>query len=358
MQATHKPDDLVIYTLVTGAAGFIGSRFCDHIANKGFNVLAVDRIKNFKSQFSNDCIVTANCDLNNRYEVLDLFSKFRINQVVHLATELNFAVKSQKELYDNNVRMTENLLYAAQLNAIARFIFASSFAIYSGIRGGGLIGEDIKPFSVDEYGSSKIACEELIIKTAKDFPTIIIRCPLVVGSGRVGMLSILFDSISSNAPVITVNGGNIKHHCVSIEDVLDILYKSLSENRRILVNIGCDDVKTFREFYLDLISHAKSKSKLMNVSSVWTIPIMRLLFAFKLSPLGPHQLRMLTEDCLLSTELVKREMDWTPHISHFQMMRSAYNEYLATRNSSDISSANSKPVAAKALRLLKFLKIF
>jgi nucleoside-diphosphate-sugar epimerase len=353
-----KSKDLINYTLVTGAAGFIGSRLCQCLVNNRIHVLAVDRVKLSEPELEDKEVVYVKCDLNDSNAVNILFSKYRINQIIHLATELNFAVKSQQELFSNNVRMTENLLHAAKLHNIDRFIFTSSFAIYSGIRGGGLISEDINPYSVDEYGSSKIACEELIKKTSKDFPSIIIRCPLVVGSGRVGMLSVLFDLVSSGSPVITLNGGNIKHHCVAIEDVLDILLKSTTFSRNLIVNVGCDDVKTFRELYADLIIHAGSKSKIINFSSFWTVPIMRFLFLLKLSPLGPHQFRMLTEDCLLNINLIKIEMDWFPKVGHMQMMRAAYDEYLLTRNSLTISSANSKPVSSKALRLLKFLKIF
>jgi nucleoside-diphosphate-sugar epimerase len=344
------------YILITGAAGFIGSRLCKIYIHLGYSILAVDRAPVLGVPQIDDRLHVVNCDLKDAQSVDSLFIKYSINQVVHLATELNFAVKSQKELYNNNILMTDNLLRASKKYGIERFVFTSSFAIYSGIRGNSLISEDIKPYSIDEYGRSKIVCEELISNYDNIFKTVVIRCPLVVGSGRVGMLSILFDLISNDAPIVTLNGGGVKHHCVSIDDVLEVLTESLSIKNSLIFNIGCEDVKTFREIYIDLIDHSKSKSKLFNVSSYWTIPILKFLFWIKLSPLGPHQFRMLTEDCVLSLDRAKQEMIWRPRVTHFSMMRAAYDEYLSTRNFNSATSSNSKPVAAKVLKLLKILK--
>ena len=91
------------YILITGAAGFIGSRLCKIYIQLGYSILAVDRAPVLGVPQIDDRLHVVNCDLKDAQSVDSLFIKYSINQVVHLATELNFAVKSQKELYNNNI---------------------------------------------------------------------------------------------------------------------------------------------------------------------------------------------------------------------------------------------------------------
>ncbi len=339
--------------LVTGAAGYLGAQLVPVLAKSGRPVLALDRLE---CRFELPGVDAVRCDMRDEEALAQVFAEHSVDQVVHLATELNIAVNSQEELFRNNVAMTRSLLRATERRPLRGLVFTSSFAVYSGLPGSAPIGEDVRPVSIDEYGKSKIACEELLEAARRNFPVAILRCPLVIGGGRVGMLSILFDLIAQGSPLFTLKRGAIRHHCVSSEDTLAAIRLCLDRPNNLTVNLGTAEVRTFRELFQDLIAHAGSRTRMVDLGSWWSIPLLRLLFRCGLSPLGPHQFRMLTEDCVLDVSRAEKKLGWKAGTGHLQMMREAYDDYLRPAAGASAVSPNSRPVKARLLRLLRFIR--
>ena len=77
--------------LITGAAGFIGKYFVEKFSEKEM-VLATDRKK---IMFKNENIVFVRGELENKTFLEELFKKYNIEIVIHLAAEKNLAICEQ-----------------------------------------------------------------------------------------------------------------------------------------------------------------------------------------------------------------------------------------------------------------------
>ncbi|MEP9406899.1 SDR family oxidoreductase [Peribacillus frigoritolerans] len=121
--------------LVTGAAGFIGSNIVEALINKGFKVRGLDNYSTGKKENVEEFLTNPN------YEFIEgdirdfetcLESCKGINYILHQAA-LGSVPRSMKEplIYeDNNIKGTANMMEAARLSGVKRFVYASSSSVY------------------------------------------------------------------------------------------------------------------------------------------------------------------------------------------------------------------------------------
>jgi UDP-N-acetylglucosamine/UDP-N-acetylgalactosamine 4-epimerase len=121
--------------LVTGAAGFVGSNLIEAILNKGYEVRGIDNFstgkkENIQTFFSHPNFDFINGDIVDFKMCLDACSE--IDYVLHQAA-LGSVPRSMKEpiIYEeNNIRGTANMMEAARLTGVKRFVYASSSSVY------------------------------------------------------------------------------------------------------------------------------------------------------------------------------------------------------------------------------------
>ncbi|WP_174734429.1 SDR family oxidoreductase [Mesobacillus harenae] len=121
--------------LVTGAAGFIGSNLVEAILNKGHKVRGLDNFSSGKRQNIAGSLHHPNFefiegDIVNFQTCLAACDG--IDFVLHQAA-LGSVPRSMKEplIYEeNNIRGTSNMMEAARLAGVKRFIYASSSSVY------------------------------------------------------------------------------------------------------------------------------------------------------------------------------------------------------------------------------------
>lgn len=142
-------------TIITGAAGFIGSALVAHLNEGGkTSLLLVDDLK-LEDKWKN-LVGKSFVDLISKKNLLSFLEKnsSEIDAIVHLGACSNTLEKDADYLLENNFRYTKNLCLLA-LREKKRFIYASSAATY----GDGSLGfsdekiEDLKPINM--YGYSK-----------------------------------------------------------------------------------------------------------------------------------------------------------------------------------------------------------
>jgi UDP-N-acetylglucosamine 4-epimerase len=121
--------------LITGAAGFIGSNLVEVILNKGYKVKGLD---NYSTGRKSNVVEFANYP---NYEFLEgdirefetcLNASQDVDYVLHQAA-LGSVPRSVEEplIYeDNNIKGTSNMMEAARLKGVKRFIYASSSSVY------------------------------------------------------------------------------------------------------------------------------------------------------------------------------------------------------------------------------------
>jgi UDP-glucose 4-epimerase len=335
--------------LLTGSSGFYGSILFEELCSRKHNVFGLDVVKSNHLR-KNVQIICNLCDFENLYKQT---SKLKIDLIIHLASQIDFAASSQDLLYKNNVVSTKNIAKLGKILKVKRVIFTSSNSVYLGLKKRFIFKND-KPLPIDMYGKSKLESEKILLKYKKFFYVNILRCPNIIDSGRFGMLSILFELLKSNSTLWVLDNGIIKHQCLYAKDLNLAIIKIMRLKKTTIYNIGSENVESFKSVFIKLIKSAGSRSKIRSFPSFLAIPFLKLLYKLKLSPLGPYQFRMLTQDFIFDLEYIKNDLKWKPTLSNAEMLNLAFLSY---RNSlSYKTSANSSKVSMGFLNILKFIK--
>ena len=156
--------------LVTGAAGYIGSHICVELLRSGFDVVAVDNLRNGSAialdrvrGIAGKDIAFVRADLRDAGAMARVFAEHEIAAVIHLAglKSVQESVERPLDYYDNNVNGTLKLLRAMQTAGVRTLVFSSSATVY-GYRTPGPIPESAATDPVNPYGRSKLVIEDML----------------------------------------------------------------------------------------------------------------------------------------------------------------------------------------------------
>jgi nucleoside-diphosphate-sugar epimerase len=199
-----SPDDRI---LVTGAAGFIGSRVIENLLDRGFRNLVcfgrpsgkLSNLQEFGNRYPGAKIHLITGNLLSRQDC-EAASK-DVKVILHLAA--GTGEKSFPDAFMNSVVATRNLLDASlQAGQLKRFVLVSSFSVYTNCdKPHGRLLEETCP--LEEHGElrgeaycfAKYHQEKLLAEYHKNFnvPYVVIRPGTVYGPrkqaimGRVGL---------------------------------------------------------------------------------------------------------------------------------------------------------------------------
>jgi nucleoside-diphosphate-sugar epimerase len=180
-------------TLVTGAAGFIGSSLCASLCRSGFDVVGLDSMTdyydaalkwaNIRSISGSFRLIQSSIQAADLETILD-----GVGQVFHLAGQPGVRgswKRGFEEHLENNVRATQILLEACQEASVARVVYASSSSVY----GNALTfptSESTIPQPYSPYGVTKLAAEHLCHAYAENFGihVVSVRYFTVYGPGQ------------------------------------------------------------------------------------------------------------------------------------------------------------------------------
>src|SRR5580693_4195541 len=164
-------------TLVTGAAGFLGSHVARQLVARGEDVRVLMRVSS-----TNRAIA----DLSLEYVTGDLRDPASLDRalagvqyVFHVAADYRLWARRSKEIYDSNVGGTKNLLEAAKRGGIEQLIYTSTVATIAVDRPqhpneftDAKLGE-----MVGHYKRSKWMAEQEVLKAAKAGLPVIVAMP-------------------------------------------------------------------------------------------------------------------------------------------------------------------------------------
>jgi UDP-glucose 4-epimerase len=338
--------------LIAGASGYYGTILTKFLINEKIDCIGIDLIESNVLTKEKQIL----CDICNYKDLETKLEKYNFNVIIHLASQIDFAVHNQNNLYQNNILSTKNLLKVAEKHKIKTFIFTSSNSIFLGLNKTLILDTD-KPIPIDMYGKSKFDSENYISKYKNKFNVLILRCPNIIDAGRVGMMSILFDLVRANATLWVIKNGQIKHQCLYAQDLNLAIKKLLFLNISETYNIGSENVSNFKEIFQNLINVSKSKSKVRSIPSGLAIFLLKFLYKIRLSPMGPYQFRMLTMDFEFDISKIKKQLNWKPTKTNTEIIRIAYDFYIENiNNPTKKLNANSRPVNMKILNILKLIK--
>jgi UDP-glucose 4-epimerase len=193
-------------SLITGAAGFIGSHLTDRLLAQGQSVIGIDnftlgRRENLTAAMAHKNFTFIEADLNETGPCLALLRKKTkaspITTVWHLAANSDIQAGGRDPGVDLRLTFltTYNVLRMMETLGAKQLVFASSSAIYGDHKA--VLTEETGPvFPVSNYGAMKLASEGAITAALENFleRAWICRFPNVVG-GR-ATHGVIFDFLN------------------------------------------------------------------------------------------------------------------------------------------------------------------
>ena len=168
--------------MITGAAGFIGANFAEHMVKKYdgiYNFVIYDKLTYAGNMHNLDNVIDKItfvkgdiCDFN---EVMDTLKKYNIDTIVHFAAEshVDNSIKTPFIFTQTNVLGTHTLLEAARQvwgeGSNNKFVHISTDEVYGSLKEDGYFTETspIKPNS--PYSASKASSDLIALAYSKTF---------------------------------------------------------------------------------------------------------------------------------------------------------------------------------------------
>src|SRR5258708_3925586 len=164
-------------TLVTGAAGFLGSHVTRQLVARGKEVRVLLRASSTNRAIAGLPLEYVTGDLRDPGS-LDRAMK-GVKRVFHVAADYRLWARRSREIYDSNVGGTRNLFNAANRAGVEQLIYTSTFATIAVDRPELPIEfTDAKlKEMVGHYQRSKWMAEKEALKAAKDGLPVIVAMP-------------------------------------------------------------------------------------------------------------------------------------------------------------------------------------
>jgi UDP-glucuronate 4-epimerase len=268
--------------LVTGGAGFIGSHLVDHLlAEPGARVTVVDNFNDFydpaikraniAAHLERDDFELVEADITNSQAINDLFARANFDCVVHLAARAGVRPSLANPLAyeETNVRGTFNLLEAARLNKVPKFIFGSSSSVY-GVNPKLPFSEDdavsnpISPYAVTKI-EGEAACR--LYNTAHGMPIVCLRLFTVYGARQRPDLAIhkFARLILGGKPVPIFGDGTTRRDYTYIDDIISGVLAAIQYDQTEfeIINLGESQMIELRRL-VELLENALGKRAIID----------------------------------------------------------------------------------------------
>jgi len=164
-------------TLVTGAAGFLGSHVARQLVARGDDVRVLLRVSSSNRAISDLSLEYVTGDLRDASSLERAMAGAQ--RVFHVAADYRLWARRSRDIYDSNVGGTRNLLAAAKKAGVEQLIYTSTVATIAVDR-----PESPNEFTdakleemVGHYKRSKWMAEQEVLKAAKDGLPVIVAMP-------------------------------------------------------------------------------------------------------------------------------------------------------------------------------------
>ena len=213
-------------SLVTGAAGFIGSNLVDYLLAKGQTVVCVDNESANNDKFHwNDRTINVNVDITDYKGMKNVLNG--VDYVFHLAAEsrLQPAINNPIQAVQRNCVGTTVALQCAREHGVKRFIYSSTS---SGYGNNPYPNVETQPDDcLNPYSASKVAAEKFckMYTSLYGLETVVLRYFNVFGqrSPRKGqyapVIGIFQRQNEDGSPLTIVGDGSQRRDFVHVEDV-------------------------------------------------------------------------------------------------------------------------------------------
>lgn len=292
--------------LVTGASGFVGRVLIKALNSRDFNVVGVGR-KQIES-------------VANTFFVVPDFSKHDVwkgplqgcDVVIHLAARVHImqdhVVDPLKAFLATNLQATTNLAKQAAQAGVKRFVYVSSVKVNGEMTGNRAFTDLNEVNPQDPYSVSKWEAEKALhqISERTGLEVVIVRPPLVYGSGVKGNFAQMISVIAQGVPLPLAAVNNLRS-LIYVENLVDALILCANHpgavGQTYLVSDG-EDIST-----PDLLR--KLGNAMGRPARLFFCPLALLKLAGRL--VGKiDQIDRLTGSLQVDSSKIRRELAWQP----------------------------------------------
>jgi len=231
--------------LITGVAGFIGSRIAKRFVDEGYEVIGIDDLSNGKIENVPAGIHFITGDLANAETIASLPSD--CTKILHLAGQSSGEISFDDPVSDlqRNTTSTLNLILYGIRNKVERIVYASSMSVYGTVPDEP-INEFHETFPLSCYGVGKLASEGYLKVYQKKLPFVAIRMFNVYGPGqdlsnlRQGMVSIYLAQALSSGKIIVKGSTSRYRDLIYIDDVVEAWFRATNFDaaKNQIINLG------------------------------------------------------------------------------------------------------------------------
>lgn len=322
--------------LVTGAAGFIGSKIAFMLASRGDEVVGLDNINDYYDvrlkagrlrelgiETDEQCSLPWNTLLPSRLfgnlrfirlgieqkEPLDaLFAAERFDRVVNLAAQagVRYSITNPYAYLTSNLVGFLNILECCRNHPVEHLLFASSSSVY-GLNSKAPFSEDDKvDCPVSLYAASKKSNELMAHSYSKLYgiPCTGLRYFTVYGPwGRPDMAPMLFASaISQGKPINVFNNGDMIRDFTYIDDIATGSIQCLDKAPEAA---HCDNGVPFRVYNIGCSHPVKLMDFIQEIESALGMEAQKVM-----KPMQPGDVYMTNAD----TSRMESEIGYKPHV--------------------------------------------
>lgn len=321
--------------LVTGAAGFIGSKLAYELAKRGDEIVGVDNINDYYDvrlkygrihEFSHPNMQFVQMSIEDKVSLDALFEKEKFEMVVNLAAQagVRYSISHPYSYMQSNLVGFLNILEACRHNNIPKLVFASSSSVYGMNEKVPYEEDDKVDTPVSLYAASKKSNELMAHCYSKLYgmQCIGLRFFTVYGPwGRPDMSPFLFaNALRDGKPIKVFNNGDMIRDFTYIDDIVEGTIRTIDRdiplNKREngvayrIYNIGCSHPVKLMDFIEEMEKAYGKKAEKIYL------------------PMQPGDVYQTNAD----TSRLESEMGYKPHVSLHEGLAEFVKWYKSDKN--------------------------
>ena len=204
-------------SLVTGGAGFVGSAVVRRLVESGHRVKVLVRPTSDPRNLENLPVEVVPGDLRNRRSLRKAVKGCSF--LFHVAADYRLWVPEPREMYENNVGGTEDIMREALRAGVKKVIYTSSVATLK-LNGNSIPADENGAAALTDmighYKRSKFLAERSVLRMieSQGLPAVIVNPSMPVGPGDIKPTPtgrFIADAISGRMPAYVNTGLNVVH---------------------------------------------------------------------------------------------------------------------------------------------------